>query len=152
MVSRPEPCFAVDPVKACCTRFENTTRCSTAAEGETARPLPVTQPRRRAHAPRVVAALGQPFSHTRVRDVGQDRAQESRADPGGGGTESLELETRGVEFQDPTHQPPRLRTPLGRGRHRHNLPLLRRAQDRTTHGESRSMIGNNPHKLEENRN
>ncbi|MHB8190830.1 MAG: transposase [Ferrimicrobium sp.] len=63
---------------------------------------------------------------------------------------AVELGLSNSKLGDLTHQPPRLRTPFDRSCHRHNLPLLWRAHDRATNGESRPMIGNDPHKLEEN--
>ena len=93
----------------------------------------------RTRAPRVVAAVGQSFTHPGVREVSQDRAQEPRAHPGGDRAQPLELETRGTQLKDPSHQPPRLRAPLGRSDHRHDLPLLRWPHDRTTNDEPRRV-------------
>jgi transposase len=74
--------------------------------------------------PRVVVALGRSKSHTRLREISEDRSQTPRAHLGRDRAQPLELEARGTELQDPTHQPPRLWPSLGRSNHRHDLSLL----------------------------
>jgi transposase len=105
-----------------------------------------------ARAPRVVVALGQSKSYSRLREVGEDRAAQPRAHRGGDRAQPFELETRRPQLQDPTYQSPGLRTPLGRGGHRHDLSLLRRTHHRTTHVKSRRMTRTRPHQPEENLN
>lgn len=83
-------------------------RCCATSSDETAPPI--------VGALRAVTLLGQSKMHPRHGEVGQDRAEQPRADHRGGRTQPLELEVG--PLQDPTVQTPRLLTPLGRNLHR----------------------------------
>ncbi|MBA3983815.1 MAG: transposase [Acidimicrobiia bacterium] len=88
---------------------------------------------------RVVAGLGLPVPHPRLRHLLQDRASQPGAHPRCRRARPVELEARGAQPQDPLDQPPRLRPPLSSRLDRHHLPLLRRHHRRPA---LRGLLGN----------
>lgn len=104
-----------------------------AAQVGPSRPLSAPPAPGRPVAPGLVAGVGVPVPHPRVREAVQDHQGQSGPNRRGGRARPFELQARGAQQQDPTDQPPWLGASLRCRADRDDLPLLRRNHRPATH-------------------
>ena len=97
------------------------------------RRLPPERVRSRTPVPRPLARLGLSQPDPFVREALADDPCPPRKHPRRGGARPFELQARRAQLEDPTDQPPRLRTSLGGRCYLDDLPVLRRNRRPATH-------------------
>jgi transposase len=107
------------------------------AQGGAARPVPAPARRPPRRPPGRLAGPCRPLSYPGHAGPVTHHPPPPRPAPGRRPAGPVQQQARGTQLQDPADQPPRLRPPQRRRRHRHDLPLLLRPDHHAAHRKAR---------------